>query len=197
MNIFKTWIPKDGFPNSIKGDKVDLILHDTSDNHIQTLLNMVSRNFEDISKYIYLNHFLSKDSAIEYINERNTLFKKGLFAEYAIFLKDSNYIGSIAIKNMDYKTLSCFYYIDKKFRHLGLMSSSLKLIENKMQEIGFKKIILEINAFNTDSNNLARANGYILDKSKGNPGFNYFFKNLKGSFQLPLSFIKSNFVASK
>ncbi len=162
----KMWVPENGFPDFIYGDRIYLTLHDDSDTHINEVLSMVKRNLDNFNVYLEMGHFTNREKAIKYINQRNELTSKGMFVEYAIYLLTGQYIGSISFTNIDYKTLGVIYYLDKRYSCFGYMSEALKIAEKQMQKIGFEKIVLEINKENSASLNLAKANNYQYQKDE-------------------------------
>lgn len=159
--INEKWIPSEQFPDIIFGNEIFLCQHDTSDNHINEMINLEERNWHDFENYL-MRHFPNYEKAKKYIETNLELAKKGWLVDYAITLFTGKTVGGLRFVNQGYKTCGAIYYMDKSYRGMGFVSKALKIAEPELAKLGFEKIILEINENNTSSIVVARKNNYIM-----------------------------------
>ena len=154
------WLPSEPFPDVIAGDDMLLCLHDTSDNHINEMVNLEERNWNDFKDYL-TRHFSNYDKAKEFIEKRLELTKKGWLVDYAIKLFSNKTIGGLSFVNLGYKSCEAIYYLDRHYRGMGFISKALKIAEGELKKLGFETIVLDINKNNNASVNVANKNNYI------------------------------------
>lgn len=166
MNNLSKWIPSKPFPEVIAGKELDILLcqHDTSDSHINEMINLEERNWDDFKDYL-MRHFPNYEKAKKYIETNIKLAKEGMLVDYVIKLFSGKVIGGLRFVNIDYKTCGGIYYMDRSYRGMGFISKALKLAEPELAKLGFEKILLEINEDNVSSITVARKNNYIMQPS--------------------------------
>ena len=108
------WISSEPFPEVIVGNDMLLCLHDTSDNHIDEMIKLEERNWNDFKDYL-TRHFSNYDKAKEFIEKRLELTKKGWLVDYAIKLFSDKTIGGLSFINQGYKTCAAIYYLDRNY----------------------------------------------------------------------------------
>ncbi len=175
----KQFISAKPFPEVICGDNFMLQLHHSDDdNHIAEFVNMIRRN-RDFSDFLDVRYYLNVDSAKKIIKQREEFAKNGLLADYAITqLFTGKIFGGICFVNHGDKSVGVTYYLDRQYRGLGFVSKALKIAEPELAEIGFEKVVLDINEKNSNSINVAKKNNFVFNET-GYPMKN-FVKIIKG-----------------
>ncbi len=108
-----------------------------------------------------------EENIYEFLKKSYKEQNQGLKFDYFIFYKNE-YVGNIGVMNINLikNQAEIGYWISKHYQGLGIMSQSLKLIENEcFNEIKLKKIEIICDVDNVASINFAIKNGY-LEKEK-------------------------------
>lgn len=85
---------------------------------------------------------------------------------YLIFLNKALCIGTVHIHTFNYLdySLEIGYWINKKYEAQGYMSESLEAAECEIRSLGFHRVEIKCSNQNLRSIQLAKKNGYILEK---------------------------------
>ena len=78
--------------------------------------------------------------------------------------KNDELIGRIRFFNIQDNGCEIGYWLIKSANGHGYMSEALSALETELFKFGFNKITLDIDNGNTPSENVAKRNGYALDK---------------------------------
>ena len=78
--------------------------------------------------------------------------------------KQNKIIGRIRFFNIHDKSCEIGFWLIKKETGHGFMTESLSALEQELFQFGFNKIVLDIDNGNTNSENLAIRNNYILER---------------------------------
>ena len=158
---YEHWLPSEPFPEIIAGKEILLCQHDTSDNHINEMINLEERNWDDFKDYL-MRHFPNYEKAKKYIEKNCELAQKGHLVDYAIKVFSGKTIGGLRFINQGYKICGGLYYLDRNYRGMNFSSKALSLAEPELAKLGFEIVALEINENNYSSITVARKNNYVM-----------------------------------
>lgn len=118
----------------------------------------------EVSEYLLWSphiNLTATEGYIEYLCER---YKKGLYADWALVLKDSDkMIGTCGFAQLDLKKKvgEIGYVLSPYYRKKGYMSEAFELILRfSFEKIGLEKVQLRIMSENTDSKRIAERFGF-------------------------------------
>ena len=152
------------FPQTIKTKRLVLrVVAPTAENATQ-IFNAVEQNREYLTAW--LGHFgaiKTSDDVIAYLAKRANQIKTNEGVCFHIF-RDDKVIGRIWFFNAKDNSCEIGYWLIKSATGHGYMTEALSTLETELFEFGFDKIILDVDAGNTPSENVAKRNGYKLEK---------------------------------
>lgn len=125
---------------------------------------------------------------LKYVND---CWEQGKEFSYSIRLKKNNiYAGHISVVNISLqdKSAEFGYWLSDNAVGNGYIQEAIKLLEIKLQQSGFKKLIIEVDEQNVRSLNVAKKLNYVQDTAKSRQKFStvskinrnilYFTKNI-------------------
>lgn len=123
---------------------------------------------EEVCRYLLWSPHLNKDVTRGYIEYLETRYLKGLYADWAVVLKEENkMIGTCGYASVNSKERTCEigYVLSQKYRKKGYMSEALNaVLALSFETLAFERADLRIISENTDSRNLAERNGFLLER---------------------------------
>lgn len=152
------------FPTEIKTPRLVLrVVAPTAENATK-LLSIIDQNRDYFMDW--QGHFgeLNTVEDVEgYLNKRSNQVKTNQGVCFYIYQND-NIIGRIRFFNIQDNGCEIGYWLIKSANGHGYMSEALSALETELFKFGFNKITLDIDNGNIHSENLAKRNGYTLDK---------------------------------
>lgn len=139
-------------------------LFDIADANRETVLPWLDWALPEIIK--------TQEDELAFIQEADKAWKTGKRYEYVIHAKsDNDILGIISLMNRD-EAFEIAYWLKKDAQGNGYMQEAIKLIEECLFANGVKKLIINADAENKQSNNVALKAGYrfegLLKKSRYN-----------------------------
>ena len=128
------------------------------------IFNAVEQNREYLESW--QGHFGAiKNTAdmVAYLAKRTNQIKTNEGVCFYIFRGD-NIIGRIRFFDVKDNTCEIGYWLIESANGHGFMTEALSALETELFNFGFDKIILDVDAGNTRSENVAKRNGYKLEK---------------------------------
>jgi len=152
------------FPKVIKTSRLVLRYIDTTIENAKILFDIIEQNRDYLE--MWQGHFgalRTVDDVFQKLERRNTKTVKNEGVQFGIY-KDDKLIGRIRFFNADDKSCEIGYWLIKSENGNGYMTEALVALEQELFKFGFEKIILEIDDGNIPSANVAKRNGYKLEK---------------------------------
>ena len=156
--------PLSQFPQSIKTPRLVLrVVAPTAENATK-LLSIIDQNRDDFMDWqAHFGELKTVEDVVSYLNKRANQIKTNQGVCFYIYLND-NIIGRIRFFNIQDNGCEIGYWLIKSANGHGYMSEALSALETELFKFGFNKITLDIDNGNIYSENLAKRNGYTLDK---------------------------------
>ncbi len=87
-------------------------------------------------------------------------------ADYLIYDKNNNFMGSVSMKDIDYTANSgeIGYWLGKEFGGKGYVTEAVKALENEFFQRGLEKVYIKTDYLNISSSNVAMRCGYKREK---------------------------------
>ena len=156
--------PISKFPQIIKSARLVLRTLAPTKENASALLNIINQNRDYLMEW--QGHFgalQTLDNVVAYLTTRASQIKNNQGVCFYIFHND-NIIGRIRFFGVHDNTCEIGCWLIKSANGNGFMSEALKALETELFKFGFKKIKLDIDNGNVHSENLAKRNGYKLEK---------------------------------
>lgn len=156
--------PLSNFPQTIKTKRLVLrVVAPTAENTTQ-FFNAVEQNREYLTAWQgHIEYLRTVDDVMQNLEYRYNQIEKNEGILFGIY-RNNNFIGRIRFFiNCDGNCEIGFWLIKSATGH-GYMTEALSALETELFEFGFDKIILDVDAGNTPSENVAKRNGYKLEK---------------------------------
>ena len=153
------------FPQIIKTPRLTLrVILPTLEN-AETILEIIEQNRNYLEEW--QGHFMSLHTVEDVqkkLESRHAKMLNNQGVMFGIYL-NNNLIGRIRFFNVKDTECEIGYWLIKSANGQGFMSEALNALENELSKFGFNKIILNIDGGNTKSENIAKRNGYKLEKT--------------------------------
>lgn len=152
------------FPQIIKTSRLVLRVVLPTKENATTLLNIINQNRDYLMDWQgHFGELKTVDGVMSYLTKRANQIKANSGVCFYIF-HNNNIIGRIRFFGIENKTCEVGYWLIKSANGNGFMSEALQALETELFKFGFSKITLDIDNGNTHSENLAKRNGYKLEK---------------------------------
>ncbi|MEE1029552.1 MAG: GNAT family protein [Alphaproteobacteria bacterium] len=152
------------FPQIIKTSRLVLRVVLPTKENATTLLNIINQNRDYLMDWQgHFGELKTVDDVMSYLTKRANQIKDNQGMCFYIYHND-NIIGRIRFFGIENKTCKVGYWLIKSANGNGFMSEALQALETELFKFGFSKITLDIDNGNTHSENLAKRNGYKLEK---------------------------------
>lgn len=152
------------FPQTIKTPRLILRVVEPTKENATKLLNIINQNRDYFMEWqAHFGELKTVDDVVAYLNKRANQIKTNQGVCFYIYQND-NIIGRIRFFGIQDNGCEIGYWLIKSANGHGFMSEALTALETELFTFGFNKITLDIDNGNTHSENLAKRNGYILDK---------------------------------
>ena len=156
--------PLSTFPTEIKTQRLVLRLLEPTRENAEIIFNIVEKNREYLEEW--QGHFgmlHSVDDVLKKLESRHAKTAANTGVMFGIY-SGNNLIGRIRFFNANDTTCEIGYWLLESENGKGFMTEAISALESELFKFGFEKIILEIDAGNTKSENVAQRNGYKLEK---------------------------------
>ena len=152
------------FPQTIKTSRLVLRVVLPTPENAAKLLNIIDQNRDYLMDWqAHFGELKTVDDVMAYLTKRANQIKTNQGVCFYIYQND-NIIGRIRFFNIQDNGCEIGYWLIKSANKNGYMSEALTALETELFKFGFNKITLDIDDGNTNSANLAKHNGYTLDK---------------------------------
>ena len=156
--------PLSQFPQTIKTPRVSLRVIAATPENAQRIFKIVAENREFLTAWIErLDYVRNADDVLNYLNKREAQIKSDEGVCFYIFVGDE-IVGWIRFGVTAYKECEIGYWLVESATGYGYMGEALAALESELFKFGFEKIIIDVDAGNTPSENVARRAGYALEK---------------------------------
>ena len=152
------------FPQTIKTPRLVLRVVAPTKENATMLLSIIDQNRDYFMDWqAHFGELKTVEDVVAYLNKRANQIKTNQGVCFYIYQND-NIIGRIRFFNIQDNGCEIGYWLIKSANGHGYMSEALSALETELFKFGFNKITLDIDNGNIHSENLAKRNGYTLDK---------------------------------
>lgn len=152
------------FPQTIKTPRLVLRVVAPTAENAKILLNIINQNRDYLMDWqAHFGELKTVEDVVAYLNKRANQIQTNQGMCFYIYQND-NIIGRIRFFNIQDNGCEIGYWLIKSANGHGYMSEALSALESELFKFGFTKITLDIDNGNIHSENLAKRNGYTLDK---------------------------------
>lgn len=156
--------PLSQFPQTIKTPRLVLRVVEPTKENATKLLNIINQNRDYLMEWQgHFGELKTVEDVAAYLNKRANQIKTDQGVCFYIYQND-NIIGRIRFFNIQDNGCEIGYWLIKSANGHGYMTEALSALETELFKFGFNKITLDIDNGNMHSENLAKRNGYTLDK---------------------------------
>jgi RimJ/RimL family protein N-acetyltransferase len=128
------------------------------------LLDIINQNRDYLMEWQgHFGELKTVDDVVAYLTKRTNQIKTNQGMCFYIFY-NNNIIGRIRFFGIENNACEIGCWLIKSANSNGVMSEALKVLETELFKFGFEKIKLDIDSGNAHSENLAKRNGYKLEK---------------------------------
>ena len=152
------------FPQTIETPRLVLRIILPTDSNAEIILNIIEQNRDYLEAW--QGHFGALRTVEEVRKKLEHRYSQIADNEGVLFgiYKDDNLIGRIRFFDVHDNACEIGYWLVKSENGHGYMSEALSALESELFNFGFDKITLDIDDGNTNSENVAKRNGYTLIK---------------------------------
>ena len=156
--------PLSQFLQEIKTPRLNLRVMEPTRENARMIFDIIERNREYLEAwqghFEYLNNV---DDVVAYLNKRKNQIGANEGVCFYILLGE-NIIGRIRFSVRDNDSCEIGYWLDESATGHGYMGEALSALETELFKFGFNRIIIDVDAGNLPSENVARRAGYQLEK---------------------------------
>ena len=159
------------FPQTIQTPRLVLSVILPTQKNAENLFNIIEQNRDYLEAW--QGHFgalRDVNSVADKLKQRYNQITTNEGILFGIY-KDDNLIGRIRFFNINNKSCEIGYWLIQSENGNGYMSEALSALETELFKFGFEKIVLDIDDGNTNSENVARRNGYKLSQRLSMAGY--------------------------
>ena len=156
--------PISKFPQTIKSARLTLRVLSPTKENASMLLDIINKNRDYLMEWQgHFGELKTVNDVVAYLTKRADQIKNNQGMCFYIFHNNS-IIGRIRFFGIENNACEIGYWLIKSANGNGFMSEALQALETELFKFGFSKITLDIDNGNTHSENLAKRNGYKLEK---------------------------------
>ena len=156
--------PLSQFPQVIKTPHLVLRTVDATRENAETLFKIINKNRDFLTAWQgHFEYIRNVDDMLAYLNKRAEQIKTNEGVCFYVFVNDE-IIGRIRFSHIEGTSCEIGYWLAQSATGHGYMGMALSALESELFKFGFKKIIIDVDAGNTPSENVARRAGYKLEK---------------------------------
>ncbi len=152
------------FPQIIKSARLVLSVVAPTTENASMLLDIINQDRDYLMAWQgHFGELKTVDDVMAYLTKRANQIKTNQGMCFYIF-HNNIIIGRIQFFGVENNACEIGYWLIKSANGSGFMSEALQALEVELFKFGFEKIKLDIDKGNTRSENLAKRNGYKLEK---------------------------------
>ncbi len=154
------------FPKIIKTIRLVIKVINADEVNAKMILSIINANRDYLEAFQgHFEYIRSQEDVKRNLEHYQSQIEKNQGMLFGIY-KDDKLIGRIRFYDIDTVAKSCEigYWLIQSANGHGYMTEALGALEKELIKFGFKKLILDIDDGNIRSENLAKHNGYILEK---------------------------------
>lgn len=156
--------PLSQFPSEIKTPRLVLRTVAPTCDTAETFFNIIEQNRDYLEAWQgHFEYIRNVDDMLAYLTKRANQITANEGVCFYIFL-DNNIIGRIRFSVKEENCCEIGYWLAQSATGHGFMGEALSALETELFNFGFKRIIIDVDAGNTPSENVARRAGYTLEK---------------------------------
>jgi RimJ/RimL family protein N-acetyltransferase len=152
------------FPKVIKTPRLVLRGIEPTKEKAEKFFNIIEQNREYLESWQgHIEYLHNVDDVLKKLKFRYNQIKKNEGILFGIY-KNTELIGRIRFFDMHDSECEIGYWLIQSENGHGYMSEALSALETELFKFGINKIILDIDDGNLPSENIAKRNGYALEK---------------------------------
>lgn len=156
--------PLSNFSQMIKTPRLVLRVVSSTVENAKEIFNIIEQNHDYLMDWQgHFGELKTVEDVLVYLNKRANQISNNQGVCFYIYQND-NIIGRIRFFNIQDNRCEIGYWLIKTANGRGYMSEALSALETELFKFGFQKIILDIDDGNVPSENVAKSNGYKLEK---------------------------------
>ncbi len=152
------------FPQTIKTPRLVLRVVAPTPENAEMIFRIIEQNREYLTAWQgHIEYLRTVDDVKQNLEFRHNQIEKNEGILFGIY-KNDELIGRIRFFDIKDNGCEIGYWLIKSANGHGYMTEALSALETELFKFGFDKIILDVDAGNTPSENVAKRNGYKLEK---------------------------------
>lgn len=166
----------------LQSERLVLKPHEVSFAYATMVYTIIKEN------WVYLTRFLDKlldvkaaEDEFAFFESSNKAWQEMNKAEYGMWTKQGELIGTCGVFNVDYDAASCEigYWLKPSQTGKGYMTEAVKTLEDEFFARGFNRIIIVMDTENTPSEKVAIRRGYTKEGIMRQWHYNPTFKSYR------------------
>ncbi len=156
--------PLSQFPMKIKTQRLVLRTVDSVRENAEKIFEIIEQNRDFLEAWQgHFEYIRGVDDAVAYLAKRAEQINKNEGICFYIY-RNNDIIGRIRFSVTGDGECEIGYWLVESVTGNGYMAESLGALEYELFKFGFKRIVIDVDAGNTPSENVARRAGYTLEK---------------------------------
>lgn len=156
--------PLSRFPSEIKTPRLNLRVIMPTRKNAEMIFRLIQQNRDYLEAWQgHIEYLRNVNEVLQNLEFRAKQIKDNAGILFGIY-RDDDFIGRIRFFVVDDGVCEIGYWLIESENKHGYMSEALSALEKELFAFGFDKIILDTDAGNTRSENVARRNGYRFEK---------------------------------
>lgn len=152
------------FSQTIKTKRLVLRVVAPTAENAKKIFNLIEQNREYLEAWQgHIEYLRTVDDVMQNLEFRHNQIEKNEGILFGIY-RNNNFIGRIRFFDIKDNTCEIGFWLIESANGYGYMTEVLSALETELFKFGFDKIILDVDAGNTPSENVAKRNGYKLEK---------------------------------
>ena len=152
------------FPQTIKTPRLVLRVVTPTPENAEMIFRIIEQNREYLEAWQgHFEYLRNVNEVRQKLEQRYAQIANNEGVLFGIY-KNDELIGRIRFFDIKDNGCEIGYWLIKSANGHGYMSEALSALETELFKFGFDKIILDVDAGNTPSENVAKRNGYKLEK---------------------------------
>lgn len=152
------------FPQTIKTPRLVLRVIGVTRENAERLFAIIEQNRDFLEAWQgHFEYIHNADDVLDYLGRRAKQIEDNTGMCFYIY-RGAEIIGRIRFSVTAPGECEIGYWLVESATGNGYMAESLSALESELFKFGFNKIIIDIDAGNTSSENVARRAGYVLER---------------------------------
>ena len=165
--------------NIIETERLILKPHETTFEYATKLYDLIVENKAHLFKFTSLSKLSHPEEEYNFCLESSKKWNEMICADYAVWTKDGQMVGTISFFDIDYKSLSgeIGYWLGEKQTGKGYMTEAVEALENEFFNRGFNRIVIIMDTENSHSENIAIRRAFTKEGVMRQYHFNSYLKS--------------------